>query len=176
MRTLGSWDSPNGPAKLVDFKDIDEELRYLRRLITLFRGNPTIRNLALQIIAEAQVPPREKKAQALAIGDWVQQNVYYVHELPERFQDPTETLRIKAGDCDDMTSFIGSLIESVGIPSVMVCMKVNGGWSHIFPAARIPETGGLLPLDATMRFAVSLGRNPVEWAKERGKHVVIKLA
>lgn len=176
MRTLGSWDSPNGPASLVDFKDIDEELRYLRRLITLYRGNPTIRNLAVQIIQDTQAPSRDKKAQALAIGEWVQQNIYYVHELPERFQDPTETLRLKAGDCDDMTTLIGSLLESIGISSVMVCMKVNGLWSHIYPAARIPETGGLLPLDATMRFAVPLANNPIEWAKQRGKNVAIKLA
>ena len=137
MRQLAEYPSANGPTWLVEFKDLDEELRFLRKLVTSHRGLPTIRNLATKIITDAEAPMRDKKAQALAIGEWVRENIYYVHELPERFAYPTETLRSKNGDCDDFTTLIGALLESIGIPSILVAMKVNGKWSHIFPAARI---------------------------------------
>ncbi len=186
MRTLGSWDGEGGPAWSVDFKDIDEELRYLRRIVANYRGNPVTRNQAIAIITAAGAPQRDKKAQAVAIGQWVQDNVYYVHELPERFQLPGETLRLKAGDCDDVTVLVDSLIESIGIPSALVCMRIDGAWSHIFPAAWItPAAGGaialaskqpaLLPLDPTMRVPVTDMQSPIRWAEERGKKVTLKI-
>src|SRR6185369_12363360 len=109
-----------------------------------------IRNLALKIIADAGCIARDKKCQAIALGSWVQDNVYYVHEMPERFQLPDETLRLKAGDCDDATTLVASLLEAVGIPAALVCMRVNGAWAHIFPSARL-EDNSLMPLDTTQK-------------------------
>lgn len=174
MRQLGSMQGEGGPAVLVDFKDIDEELRYLRKLVNEWRATPQIRNLAVKLIQEAGVAPRDKKAQAIAIARWVQDNVYYVHELPERFQTPGETLRLKAGDCDDSTTLIGSLIESIGIPSSLVCMRINGKWAHIFPAAVLPGEG-ILPLDSTMKTPVGENEGPIVWARSRGKVVSLKM-
>lgn len=175
MRTLGEWQSENGPTKVVDFKTIDDQLRYLRELISTYRQAPSIRNLAVEIIRKADAPIRDRKSQAIAIASWVRANIFYVHELPERFQTPEETLRLKAGDCDDFTTLIGSLLESVGIPTIMVTMSIDGIWSHIFPAARM-KWGTLLPLDCTMRSDLTSGISPVEWARQRGKNVLLKLA
>ncbi len=175
MRTLGSMPGVGGPATLVDFKDIDEELRYLRKLVSEWRATPLIRNLAVKIIQDSGVEPRDKKQQALAIASWVQQHIYYIHELPERFQTPGETLRLKAGDCDDSTTLVCSLIESVGIPSKLVCMKINGAWKHIFPAAVMMPQQTILPLDTTMKSDVLQAPNPVQWAHEQGKHVALKM-
>ena len=174
MRQLGSWGGEH-PAWLVNFDNLDEELRFLRRMIDEWRGAPVIRNLALQIIREYGCQSRDKKCQAIAIASWVQDQIYYVHELPERFQLPDETLRIRAGDCDDHTTLICSLLESIGIPSKMVCMRLNGLWSHIFAAA-VMKGGGLLPLDSTMRFPIGSSASPIEYAQSRGKDVRIKLA
>ncbi len=174
MQTLGSWDSPNGPALQANFANIDEELLYLRSVVAHWREAPEIRNLALEILKTAAIESRDKKSQALAIGSWVQTNIYYVHELPERFQTPRETLRLRAGDCDDSSVLIGALLESVGIPSMLIAMNLDGSWAHIFPAAPLPT--GLLPLDSTMRdFNVWQAKNPCEWAIERGKVVKLKM-
>lgn len=192
MKTLGSWDSENGPTFNVEFRDLDEQLRFLRKMIsgpqvTLrdslgiphtigdFRTHPKIRELALKVI-KREAAPRDKKQQALAIGQWVQDNIYYVHEMPERFQTPIETLRLAAGDCDDSVQLVGSMLESVGIPSQLVCMRINGVWKHIFCCA-IMQSGALLPLDTTLKdYPVNSATNPTALTELRGNTVAIKLA
>jgi hypothetical protein len=174
MRTLGAWPSDHGPAAVVDFKDIDEELRFLRNVVTNYRQAPQIRDLAVGIIRNGGAEPRDKKGQALSLAQWVKAHIFYIHELPERFQLPTETLRLKAGDCDDHTTLLASMLESVGIPSVLVCMEVNGNWAHIFPAA-VMKSGKLLHLDTTAKSG-DLGQNPVRFAQDRGKRVRLKMA
>lgn len=174
MKMLAEYPSSNGPTWSVQFKDLDDELRFLRRMITSYRELPVIRNLAVKIIKDSDCTPRDKRAQSLAIADYIQRNIYYVHELPERFQYPDETLRLKAGDCDDYTTLIGSLVESIGIPCSMVVMQVNGAWIHIFPAVKLNT--GLLTLDATLRFPVTSQVNPISFAIQKGKSVRIKLA
>lgn len=178
MRTLEGYQTKNGPSWLVEFKDIDDEIRFLRNLINRFRVIPLIRNLAVQIVLESGCQQKDKRCQALAIGTWVQDHIYYIHELPERFQYPDETLRLKAGDCDDFTTLIGSLLESIGISCQMVVMKIDGNWAHIFPAARLTGVNGdaLLPLDATLTIAIRASTNPITVARQRGSMVFVKLA
>lgn len=173
MRQLGAWPSENGPSVLVDFSGIDEQLRFLRKMVTQFRQAPQIRNLAVQLIQASGVAPRDKKGQAQEIARWVMDNIYYVHELPERFQLPTETLRLKAGDCDDATTLTASFLESVGIATALVCMSIDGAWAHIFPAAVMPG-GRLLHLDTTAK-SRDLTVNPVTYAQQRGKRVSLKV-
>lgn len=173
MRTLGSYESDHGPVFKAEFEDLDDELRFLRRIISKYRELPLIRDLAVSIIRKAACPQRDKKCQAIAIATWVKDNIYYVHELPERFAYPDEVLRAKAGDCDDFSTLIGALVESIGIPSMLVTMKIGFKWAHIFAAAQM-ASGALLPLDATNRFG--LGVNPIQQTLSKGKPVAIKLA
>ncbi len=174
MRQLGSWDSDRGPSLVVSFSGIDEQLHYLRSQVDTWRQSPLIRNLAVDIIKRTGVVPRDKREQAIAIGQHVQNTIYYVHELPERFQTPAETLMLKAGDCDDTTMLIGALLESIGIPAALCCMFFDGDWRHIFPAAALDT--GLLPLDTTLSSDVGSLRNPVDVATGWGKLVRLKVA
>lgn len=178
MTPLRSYNTPAGSATLYDFRDLDEKLRFMREMINTGRENPVIRKAAVQIIMDSGCPRGDKKEQALCIGQWVQDNIYYVHEFPERLTHATRTLEQKAGDCDDMTILIGSLCENIGIPVLQVCMKINGIWKHIFPAAIMEgkKYRSLLPLDATMKMPVKSVYNPIQWANDRGKTVMIKLA
>lgn len=175
MQTLGAWDSENGPAWVVSFRDIDEELSYLRSVVEKWRAAPLIRNLAVDIIRSTDTRQKDKKAQALAIAQHVQNAIYYVHELPERFQTPAETLRLQAGDCDDTTVLVCALLESIGIPSALVCMNFDADWKHIFPCA-VMLTGAFLPLDTTLGDSVGQAINPVDLATNRGKTVRLKIA
>jgi len=190
MNVIGTFTSPNGPTWNVEFRDLDEQLRFLRKMVSgpavkmpngqligNYRADPVIRELAMTIIRNATGGARQKdkKGQALAIGQWVQDNIYYVHELPERFQTVHETLRTRAGDCDDTAQLVNSLLESIGIQSQYCCMQIDFVWKHIFPCAVMPN-GALLPLDTTMDYSVDSVTNPAAWSEAKGKMVKIKLA
>lgn len=190
MNVIGTFLSPAGPTWAVDFADLDEQLRFLRKMVSgpvvrmpngqyigNYRAEPIIRELALTIIRDKTGGARQKdkKGQALSIGQWVQDNIYYVHELPERFQTALETLRLKAGDCDDSAQLTCALLESVGIQSQFCCMQIDFVWKHIFPCALLPN-GALLPLDTTMDYSVDTVVNPPAWSESKGKRVKIKLA
>lgn len=190
MDVLGEWQSENGPTWEVNFRDLDEELRFLRAGVTKWRGAPLVRETALAAIRADGVEMRDKKSQAIAIGQWVQDNIYYVHELPERFATPAETLRSRAGDCDDGAWLIGAMLESVGIPSKLVTMKLCTqsrvpftklprvcSWRHIFPAAVMQPSGALLPLDWTLKnYKVREIQNPIHVSEKRGDTVTLKIA
>lgn len=89
------------------------------RQIAMMRGrDPRIAQLALKILKDAKVKPREYKRQAAALLAWVQnpKNVYYVNEPGERLQDPVYTVKVGHGDCDDMITLLAALYESIALP------------------------------------------------------------
>lgn len=175
MNLRGVWETDNGPTWLMSYTSINEVLSLMRDLIEQWRAAPEIRNLALDIIKQWNVASRDTRAQALAIATWVQQTIFYVLELPERIQTPGETLRLRAGDCDDMTTLIGALCESIGIPVLIVCMHWDGDWRHVFPAIELPT--GLLPLEVTMSdYPVAEVPSAIDWANKRAKSLRLKLA
>ena len=158
----------------VKFSDYKDVAAFLRKMISQYRGNPTIREQALNII-KGNAEQKDKTAQALAIGEWAQSNLYYVHELPERFNTPLKTLESMAGDCDDFTTIIGALLESVGIRSQFVIMNIDGQWRHIFPRAVIEPSNGnsgrVVPLDATLDYPVRELTDPVQYMTDLGHKV-----
>jgi transglutaminase-like putative cysteine protease len=168
-----------------------EQIGFLRKLVTAYRSTHTISALARDIVfRQASCPPKKKGAHALAVAGWVQRNVTYVNEGEETFQTPLATLRFGYGDCDDLTTLIASLVESLGIPCELVALgwaererlfgrPVAAGWAnvlptatyrHIFPRAVISSAGQVLrvPLDATLDQPVEWRTDPVALAASRG--------
>lgn len=160
----------------VDFGSIQEQLVYLRRMVDVWRGMEWTRQKAMKIIREANCEDRNKACYALEIAKAVQHQVRYVNELPETFQVPRYTWDHGFGDCDDHSTLIASLIESLGIRVDLVGMKVRGEWKHVFPRALIPSGGRELPmpLDTTLKgvpvrdVALLREQNPIARAQARG--------
>ena len=104
----------------------DEKRLAILRQIALRRGrDPRIATLVIQIIREAGCQPREYVKQAAALLKWVQKNIYYVNEPDERLQEPTYTLRVRYGDCDDEAILLYALYRSVRLPAKLVISGVN---------------------------------------------------
>lgn len=173
MRIVSQWDNEQrGPTYLARFANLDEQLRLIRDMISAWSAHPSIRRLALRIVSDSGVNTRDKRQIAIAIGQWVQDHVTYIHELPERFSTPEETLSTGAGDCDDMVILGGTLLEAVGVEAKAVAQEVDGQWRHIFLGAIIPGRG-VLPIDPSLRQPVG-SVNPVARAMARGKRVRLK--
>ena len=124
-----------------------ERMQFLRKISEHAGLNPTLATLAVDIFKKYNVSPRDYKKQAEALLHWVQNNIYYVNEPRERLQEPTYTLRVGYGDCDDMTLLLAALCESVRLEYRFVLAgKINGKvdrwiegtpykegrWSHIY--------------------------------------------
>jgi hypothetical protein len=157
------------------FGSIAEEVRFLRRMVDAWRGRAWTRETATQIVfREAACAPKVRLCHALAVGDWVKQNITYVNEYPETFQTPRRTVELGAGDCDDATILIASLLEAIGIRTEIVGMKVDGKWRHVFPRAIVRLRDGrhiLVPIDVTIDAPLREFPDPVARTRARGMKV-----
>lgn len=147
---------------------------FLRKKINAHGDSMAVRELALKIVFPA-CDKREEDCQALQIGQWVQDNITYVHEGRERFQSPETTLRTRAGDCDDMTILVDACLRSIGIKNKACILKIDGRWAHIFPVAFVKIRGEIplhrMTLDATLDQPIAELTNPIALSREAG-HVV----
>jgi len=65
----------------------------------------------------------------------------------DRVQFPRETIRLKGGDCDDLSVLFSCLFESIGIQTAFVDYKSDSGLSHVnimFNTQLTPEQAGLI--------------------------------
>lgn len=133
------------------FANFAEEAAFLRKMVDQYSGDVRLRELTLSVIFPA-CRPKDEPAQAIAIGKYVQDRTMYVHEGAETFQRPQTTLRLRAGDCDDYSLLIASMLGTVGIRNKLCILKLNGRWAHIFPVALVMDGGKLhrLTLDGTL--------------------------
>lgn len=146
----------------VSFRDFAEEATFLRKMVNTSGGDLALKEWTLGVIHDAGAASRHEFDQAIAIGAWVQKNIYYVHETRETFQRPATTLRLGAGDCDDHALLICSACACVGIKEKLCVLKTGKGrgptavgpmrYTHIFAVA-IPIQDGKphrLTLDSTL--------------------------
>lgn len=166
-------------SRRVTFGSQPEQILFLREMVNEYRGVAAIRARARDIVfRQYNCPPKDQACHALAIAQWVQNNITYVNELPETFQTPTTTVATGYGDCDDFTSLICALCESIGIETELVGMEWDGYFRHIFPRAIIDTDEGevRMPLDATLSRPVSDLADPITLWLERGHDVQVFVA
>ncbi len=167
----------NLPVKRLRFPNQAAQVVFLRQMVDEYRSNQLIRQKAQQIVFEIyKCKPRDRLSHCMAVARWVQEHITYVNEGEETFQTPVATLTQRYGDCDDFTTLIGSLLESIGIRCQVVALEWDGEFRHVFPRAVLdglgPDGGPLfLPLDATLEGG-PVGdplQNPIAILAGRGK-------
>ena len=121
---------------------IDATLQQMRVLVDRYKINPTIRELALKITNDFS--QKNFGAEINALYNFVKFHIRYVKDIHgvETLQTPTKTLDYEAGDCDDKSVLLATLLESIGhetrfhamgfrtnhISHVLLEVKVNGEW------------------------------------------------
>lgn len=165
------------------FRSQEDQIRYLREVVTAYRCLATIRARARDIVYRLEnCEPRNDVASALAIARWTQANIRYVKELPEVFQTPSATISLGYGDCDDVATVIAALCESIGIETELVGLEwdappgsgVKRAFQHIY--TRALARGMRIPLDATLQRPVDLMTDPIKIALERRLRLRVFLA
>ena len=120
-----------------------------------------VRQKAIDILLERGVPPKDYLGEIKALFEWVQHNVRYTKDpfRVEVLHSPRRMLELRAGDCDDMTILLGSMLEAIGHPVRLVLVGPDPLrprlFSHIYLEGY--HKGRWIPLDATMP-------HPMGWA------------
>jgi transglutaminase-like putative cysteine protease len=91
----------------------------------------------------------------------VRKNIRYTRDIfrVELLHTPRRMLELRAGDCDDMSILLGSMLISTGHPVRLVLVGFRPDkphmYSHIYPEVNV--RGRWIPIDATVS-------HPIGWA------------
>lgn len=119
-----------------------QTLKIMARLVKDYRTNPTIRNVAADMVQH--LPGMSFHGEAKTLFDWVQRNVRYLQDVNdvETIQAPDVTLQDRRGDCDDQATLLAALLESIGHPVRFVAIGYTNPseFDHVFVETRIGDT------------------------------------
>lgn len=94
---------------------------------------PVVRETALNVIAALN--QKDYRGEMTSLHRFVRDSIRYVRDVHnvETVQTPEKTLEYSAGDCDDKSTLLASLLLSVGHPARFVAVgKQWGQYSHVY--------------------------------------------
>lgn len=127
-----------------------------------------VRQTAIDILLQKGVRPKDYLGEIKALFEWVQDNIRYTKDpfRVEVLHTARRMLQLRAGDCDDMSILLGSMLEAIGHP---VRLVVSGPdplqprlFTHIY--LQVYLQGRWISLDATMPY--SMGWSPRAFVKK----------
>jgi len=121
----------------------------MREMVNRCKVNPAIRQMATTI-AFLQ-PEKDYRAEAEAIFNEVRDGIRYMRDVNgvETLQEPDITAVTRLGDCDDQSTLLATLLESIGVPTRFVVAGYSGPhYEHVYLQAWLDEDGWV-DMDAT---------------------------
>lgn len=117
-----------------------QTLNIMSRLVKRYKRSPALRQLALNLIQD--LPGNKNFAgQARRLQNFVRNNIQYVKDINgvETLQTPDRTLSNKAGDCDDQSVLLATMLETIGHPTRFVAIKTDptGPYVHVFTETKV---------------------------------------
>lgn len=144
---------PDGPA------GIRETLKLMRELVRTGKREPSMRRLALSLVRN--VPEKDFVGELEACFVFVQKKIRYTLDINaiETLQAPQVTTRFKAGDCDDKTILLATLLEILGHPCYLCAGAFDApeAYGHVFLLSTPAGEGDLIALDATEPYPMGWG-------------------
>ena len=127
-----------------------DTLAIMRTLVRRYKRDPLIRDTAISLVAG--VEQRDWSGEARALFEYVRDRIRYTRDINgvETIQTPPVTMELEAGDCDDKSTLLAALLESIGHPSRFVAAGYQepGRYSHVYVETKIRDKW--MPLDATV--------------------------
>lgn len=128
-----------------------------------------VRQAAIDIFRQYNVPPKHRYGEVCALFDWVRRNIRYTRDIyrVELLHTARRMLELKAGDCDDMTIVLGAMLLATGHP-VRIALagfrpEKPHSYSHIYPEVNV--NGRWIPIDATVRSRPMGFAPPARWKR-----------
>lgn len=112
-------------------------LRLMAAIVRAWKRDPSMRELALSLTRG--LPPKDWRAEADALFRFVRDRIRYVLDVSdlETLHTPDVILRQGAGDCDDKSILLATLLESIGHKTKFVAMAWDSGFEHVSVETRI---------------------------------------
>lgn len=124
-------------------------LKLMAGLVRQFKRDPLMRDTAISLVAGLR--PKDWTGEARAIYEYVRDRIRYVRDVSgvETLQTPPVTMELEAGDCDDKSVLLATLLETIGHPTRFVATgyKSPQSFSHVYVETLIGVKW--VPLDAT---------------------------
>lgn len=117
----------------------------MRKLVRQGRTDPTVIWAAQQLARK--VGRKDYTGQARKIFNFVRRHIHYVRDPKgvELLRSPFQTLRYRAGDCDDQAILFSALAEAIGFDTRLKTIKANiahpDEFSHVYSQVLIPNRG-----------------------------------
>jgi hypothetical protein len=150
---------------------VEQTIDEMRALVDAALRDPSIIRLATDIVRSA--PAFDDHAEANALYEWVRHNIRFTKDPvnKEKLYPPAELLKIRAGDCDDISMLLGALLMAVGYPARLMTVAASPGapqqFSHVYVEAEIPPgSGEWIPLDPA-RYDSRFGVPPPAFTRAR---------
>lgn len=129
-------------------RGIYETLKAMSRLVKDGKKNSTVHTRALSLTQHCE--QKDYACEVRALHAFVRDRVRYVLDPKdvERVQSPDVTLNLMAGDCDDKSVLLASLLEAMGHPTRFVAIGFEPGiFSHVYVETLIGARW--IPLETT---------------------------
>ena len=143
----------------------------MRNLIDDATTDPEFVRFAVDMVRG--VPAYHDMAEAQAVYDWVKQNIRFTKDpiSKEKLYPPRELLKIRAGDCDDISMLIAALLFALGYPARLVTIAADPNqpeeFSHVYVEAEVPPGSNVwIAVDAA-RSDSQFGVEPPNYFRKR---------
>jgi transglutaminase-like putative cysteine protease len=134
---------PSGP------EGIRRTLRVMSSMVRVAKKDPGIRELACQLVRG--FPQYDRNGEVRALHAFVRDHIRYTGDIRgvETIQTPRVTLQTGVGDCDDKSTLLASLLESINRATRLVAVGFSeaGGYSHVLVEVRAGKSGKWVPLE-----------------------------
>ena len=120
---INSWDGKVINLRYFIKRDYDFSMDYAKNILSNYKSELDTMSYALSIFYKTKI----------LFNNFVKNLVYTANPRAESdyVQFPHETLKLKGGNCDDLSVCFSSLMESVGIQTALVDYKPINGIGHV---------------------------------------------
>lgn len=171
---------------LVRVRTFDDRIALIQRQVWKTVLDRDIRTLSTRLVTQRCRRPdarrgeggwciaeRDRWAEAVAVFGWVRAHVRYTGDAYgiDTYQTGRRTLELRAGDCDDFTILIASMLLVIGHPvrlkSIELVQQPEPGFSHIYPQVLVGTHQEWRALDASSSRVPGWEVSPTRIARHR---------
>jgi hypothetical protein len=142
---------PNG------VEGVKATLSIMSKLVHVYKKNTDIRHKA--ILLTNRLEQKDLKNEIKKLFNFVKYEIRYVRDIKgvETIQTPDKTIELKAGDCDDKSVLLASMLESIGYSTRFVAVGfAPNSYCHVYPQVKLGKKW--VSLETTE--PVNIGWNP----------------